>query len=77
MTRKEHHVVPNSKGGWDGKEGGKEKPIIHTETKKEAVDKLRKISKNEKSELIIHNKDGKIANCDSHGIDPNPPADKK
>lgn len=67
---KTHHVVPNPDGGWDVKKGDGEKSIKHTDTKQEAVDIARGISKNQQSELVIHNKDGKIGSKDSHGNDP-------
>jgi hypothetical protein len=77
MPRKTHHVTPNKeKGGWDVKKGGGEKTIKHTITKKEAVDAVRSISQNQKTELVIQNKDGKISKSDSHGHDPNPPKDR-
>ena len=69
----QHHVVPNPKGGWDIKKDGSSKSIRHFRTKREAVAKAREISKNQKTELKIHNKDGKIAQSDSHGHDPYPP----
>lgn len=77
MPRKEHHVVPNQKGGWDVKKEGSKKSSVHTDTKKDAVDKGRSISKNQGSEFIVHGKDGKIQKSDSHGNDPCPPKDKK
>lgn len=77
MPRDEHHVVPNKNGGWDVKRNGSDRASAHTDTKKEAIDKARTISKNQDTELIIHNKDGKIANSDSHGNDPCPPRDRK
>lgn len=77
MPRKEHHVVPNQKGGWDVKKDGARKSSVHTDTKKDAVDKGRSISKNQGSEFIIHGKDGKIQKSDSHGNDPCPPKDNK
>lgn len=73
MPRKEHHVVPDSKGGWKVEKNGAIKASNHTNTKQEAIDIARKISKNQKSELVIHGKDGKIQNSDSHGSDPCPP----
>lgn len=76
MTRMTRHVVPNSKGGWDSKKGGAEKASKHFDTKKEAEKYSRDLSRKEGSELIIHNKDGKISRADSHGNDPNPPKDK-
>ena len=77
MPRKEHHVVPNRNGGWDVKKEGAKKSSVHTDTKKDALDKGRSISKNQGSEFIIHGKDGKIQKSDSHGNDPCPPKDKK
>lgn len=76
MSRKTHHVVPNPKGGWDVKKGGAGKSSVHTNNKKDAIDIGRKISQNQKTEFVIHNKDGKISQADSHGNDPNPPKDK-
>lgn len=68
-----HHVVPNPKGGWDLKRGGSDRATSHHETKREAVDAGRKISRVQGTELRIHNKDGRIAGSDSHGGDPYPP----
>ena len=72
-TRKEHHVVPNSEGGWDIKKAGGERAIKHLPTKEEAVNIAREISKNQGTELVIHGKNGKIQEKDSHGKDPYPP----
>lgn len=74
MANKSTHVVPNSdKGGWDIKQSGGQKSSGHFDTKKEAVDRAREISINQKTELTIHNQDGKIGKKDSHGNDPHPP----
>lgn len=70
---KTHHVVPNPRGGWDVKRGGTDRASSHHDTKREAVDRGREISRNQKSELRIHNRDGRIARSDSHGNDPFPP----
>lgn len=68
-----HHVVPNPDGGWDVKRGGAKRASGHCDTKREAIDKAREISRNQGTELRIHNLDGRIAQSDSHGGDPNPP----
>ena len=68
-----HHVVPNPNGGWDVKRGGAKRATSHHKTKKEAIDSARVTSRNQKSELKIHNLDGKISGSDSHGNDPFPP----
>lgn len=73
MARKSHHVVPASQGGWNIKKGGADRSSAHAETKAQAIDIARKISQNQGSELVIHNKNGKISQSDSHGNDPYPP----
>ena len=60
-----HRVVSNPKGGWDGKRAS-----IHANAKQEVSKLTREISQNQKTELVIHNKDGKIASKDSHGNNP-------
>lgn len=70
---KSHHVVPNPAGGWDVKRGGGERSSGHFDTKTQAIDRAREISRNQGTELRIHNRDGCIASSDSHGNDPNPP----
>jgi hypothetical protein len=70
------HVVPRPEG-WAIVKEGNERATKVTPTKKEAVDAARPIARQNESELVIHNKDGKIANSDSHGHDPNPPKDTK
>jgi hypothetical protein len=42
-----------------------------------ATDAGRKQAKKDQTEHRIHNMDGKIANSNSYGNDPNPPKDKK
>lgn len=41
--------------------------------KQDAIDYGRQVSRNQETELRIHNKDGRIGQSDSHGHDPNPP----
>lgn len=77
MSRKEHHVVPNQRGGWDVKRNGAERASAHFDTKQDAVDRARDISRTQRTELVIHNRNGMISNSDSHGEDPCPPKDRK
>lgn len=70
---KTHHVVPHHGGGWDVKRGGADRASGHFETKQEAVDYGRDVSRNQHTELRIHNRDGRIAQSDSHGHDTYPP----
>ncbi len=74
MARKTHHVVPDSnRGGWNIKRGGASRASKHFDTKADAEKAARKISRNQRTELVIHGKDGKIQRSDSHGGDPYPP----
>lgn len=76
MPKKPIHTVPSPKGGWDNKEEKNPKPISHAPTKVEAIKLGREKAKEEKTEHIIHKKDGKIGDKNSYGNDPNPPKDK-
>jgi len=73
MSGKTHHVVHNHDGGWDVKKGGADRASGHFDNKIDAIDAGREISRNQKTELKIHNKDGRISQSDSHGNDPYPP----
>jgi len=66
MKRDTHHVVPNPEGGWDVKRGGGEKASRHFETKQEAIEGGREICRNQGTEFIIHNRDGRISQSESH-----------
>ena len=69
-----HHVTYDGQNGdWKVARGGADRASGHFESKKEAVDAGREISRNQGTELRIHNRDGKISQSDSHGHDPCPP----
>ncbi|GGK20559.1 hypothetical protein GCM10007962_13360 [Yeosuana aromativorans] len=73
---KNQYVVPTD-DGWGVKGEKNEKLTKKFNKKAEAVDYAKDIAKNQKSELTILKKDGKIQNKNSYGNDPNPPKDKK
>ena len=75
--KKNQHVVPDKEGGWNVKGAGNSKSTAHTDKKQDAIDIAKEIAKNQKSEVVIHGKDGKIQDKDSYGNDPNPPKDTK
>ena len=62
---------------WAVKGEGNTKVTKITKTQKEAIDIAREIAKNQKSELIIQNTEGKIRSKDSYGNDPFPPEDRE
>lgn len=71
--RKNQHVTPHKDGGWQVKGAGNSKATKITKTQSEAVKIAKRIAKNSKSELLIHNKGGRIRQKNSYGNDPFPP----
>ncbi|MBK7440147.1 MAG: DUF2188 domain-containing protein [Chitinophagales bacterium] len=66
---KNQHVVPHGRD-WAVKGAGNDKSTKITPTQKQAIDIAREIAKNQQSELVVHNKEGKIRTKDSFGNDP-------
>jgi hypothetical protein len=74
--QKNQHVVPVD-GEWGVRgEGNARLTSIHT-TQAEAIEAAREIAINQRSEVVIHRRDGRIRDKDSYGNDPNPPRDTK
>lgn len=72
------HVTYNSSlKKWRVIGEGNQKSSHLADTKEEAINLAIIICKNQKSELFVHNKNGKIAYRNSYGNDPCPPKDKK
>ncbi len=70
---KNQHVLPHPEGGWQVKGEKNEKATVRTETQAEAIVIAREIAQNQKSELIIHRRNGQIRKKDSYGNDDFPP----
>lgn len=78
MTKKRDvHVVPHKDGGWATLREGASKAGSRHSTQREAIDKGRAQARREKTELVIHRRDGRIRDSDSYGNDPCPPKDRK
>jgi hypothetical protein len=75
--KKEVHVTPHPEGGWQVRKGGASRASSRHATQREALESGRETAKREKTELVIHGKDGKIRDKDSYGHDPHPPKDRK
>lgn len=75
-SKKNIHVVPGTKGGWDVKQAGNKAPIAHRGTQQGAIDTGRRVAIANQSELVIHGRNGKIRDKDSYGNDPCPPKDR-
>ena len=76
MAKKNQHVIKKD-GDWTVRGAGNSKATKKFDTQKQAIDFAKEIAKNQKSEVVIHGKDGKIRDKDSYGNDPNPPKDTK
>lgn len=67
---KNQNVTPHPNGGWQAKGAGNIEATKCTKTQKDAIDIARDISRNQKSELVIHRSNRQIRDKDSHGKDP-------
>lgn len=67
------HVTNHSQGGYQVKSSGSSKAYRRTETQREAIEIGRELARNQRSELVIHGRDGKIRQKNSYGNDPFPP----
>jgi len=76
MAKKNQWVTIHPKG-WAIKGEGNKRATKVTKTQKEAIDIAKKIAENQKSELYIQNREGKIRSKDSYGNDPCPPKVKE
>lgn len=70
---KPQHVTKHTKGGWQVKGAGNVRATKRTETQAEANAIAIRIATNQKSEVVIHDKNGKIRAKNSYGNDPFPP----
>jgi hypothetical protein len=73
---KNQHVVKRDEGWAVRGEGNSRDTSLHP-TQAEAIDAGRDIARNQRSELVIHDRQGRIRDSDSYGNDPNPPKDRR
>ena len=72
MSRKGQHVVPRD-DKWAVRKTGSERVARKFDTQREAIEVARGFARNQKTELYIHGRDGRIKKRDSYGDDPFPP----
>jgi len=72
MAKKGQHVVPRG-DKWSVRKAGAGKVTGTFTTQKEAINEARKIAINQRTELYVHGRDGRIRSRDSYGNDPHPP----
>lgn len=66
------HTVPHG-DGWANRREGSERVSKTFDTKSAAQSAGRETARREKTEHIIHNRDGQIGERNSYGNDPHPP----
>lgn len=66
------HVVPRE-SGWAVRKEGAQRDSSRHDTQSAAIDAARQTSQRERTELLIHGRNGQIRERDSHGRDPFPP----
>jgi hypothetical protein len=75
MTHRNQHVVPRPEG-WAVRGESNTRDTSHHDTQAAAIDAARDIARNQRSEVVIHDRQGRIRDRDSYGNDPNPPRDR-
>jgi hypothetical protein len=70
MTNKNNQHVVTHKDGWAVLGEGNSRATSTHNTQQEAIKSARNIAINQKSELVIHGKDGRIRDKNSYGNDP-------
>ncbi|PIT88666.1 MAG: hypothetical protein COU29_02775 [Candidatus Magasanikbacteria bacterium CG10_big_fil_rev_8_21_14_0_10_36_32] len=69
MTKNQQHVVRRD-DGWAVRGAGNNRDTAHTQTQGEAIEIAREIAINQRAEVVIHDRHGKIRDSDSYGNDP-------
>jgi uncharacterized protein YdaT len=72
VAKRGQHVVPNNRG-WAVKRAGASKASSTHSTQDEAVREATRIARNQRTEVYIHGRDGRIRERNSYGRDPYPP----
>ncbi len=68
---KNQHVVQREEG-WAVRGAGNKRDTSHHPTQAAAIDAARDIARNQQSELVIHDREGKFRDRNSYGNDPFP-----
>ena len=72
MSRRNQHVVPHQ-DGWAVKSAGAGRAGSVHETQADAISTARHAAQEQKSEMFIHGRDGRIRERNTYGRDPHPP----
>lgn len=69
MAKKGQHVVPRSDGWSVRKTGATRASSVHA-SQEDAIEAATRLARNQKTELYIHGRDGRIRERNSYGSDP-------
>jgi len=73
MSKSGQHVVRRASGGWAVKKAGSSRATSTHATQDDAIKAATRIARNQKTEVYIHGRDGRIRERNSYGDDPHPP----
>ncbi len=76
MAKKDYHVVPHEEG-WAVRREGAQRVSSQHDTQGDAINEGRRLAQKQHTELVIHDRRGRIRDSDSYGNDPVPPRDRK
>jgi hypothetical protein len=76
MSAKKNQHVVRREDGWAVRGEGNSRDTSHHRTQTQAIDSARVIARNQRSEVVIHDRQGRMRDRDSYGNDPNPPTDR-
>lgn len=72
MAKAGQHVVPSGTK-WSVRKAGAARASAVYDTQLEAIARGREVAQNQKTELFIHGRDGRIRERNSYGNDSHPP----
>ena len=72
MSKKNQHVVPHEQGWAVKGEGNTRVSSVHP-TQRAAIEAARESAISNRSEMLIHGRNGQIRERNTYGDDPNPP----
>lgn len=75
MGKNQHVVRRGNK--WAVRGAGNERDTSLHNTQQAAITAAIGVATNQRSEVVVHGRDGRIRSKDSYGKDPNPPKDKE
>jgi len=76
MAKSRIHVVPHD-GNWAVRQEGASRASSVHRTQADAIEQGRDQARTDRTELVIHDRQGQIRDSDSYGNDSCPPKDKK